>query len=131
MDGRRLYIKNPKHNKYKHSPLIYITYLIDIFPRKISILHKENQKSKHWHVNINNIVGCCFIELDTPQIAYNVLESYNGIKLPDFTLKLNWVNVKQKDSNIKKTIETTQKKYSVNISYTYIYLIYYRSMLVI
>ena len=76
--------------------------LINVFPNKLSILHKDNQKS------------CCFIELDSPQEALYVLDTYNGFQLDGFTLKLNWVNTKQKEKKIKED-QSIPKKYSVTI----------------
>ena len=60
------------------------------------------------------LIGCCFIELDSPQEALYVLDTYNGFQLDGFTLKLNWVNTKQKENKIKAD-QSIPKKYSVTI----------------
>lgn len=53
--------------------------------------------------------GCCFVEFDSPQTASNILKNYNGEKIKNFVMKLNWVNSHSKD----KADSIPSKKYTV------------------
>lgn len=62
---------------------------------------------------MNIFLGCCFLEMESHQLAQEVIDKYDGFK-PDgvFEFRFNWVN--------NKTYFGT--KYTVNI---YIYLLYF------
>ena len=73
----------------------------------IRILFKEENKK-----------GSAFIEFETSEIAKKVLKEYNGKKVNNFVLLLNWTKLNKKKVNIHpQKIYTVRNRYNIKYSY--------------